>query len=152
MSTEPDPLAPATAEEVLSTRVFAHSPAAMWAAFADPARLARWWGPAGFRNSFDEFDLRVGGAWRFTMHGPDGKDYPNHNTFRAVAPGRELSFQHESAPRFVMTMLLRPEAGGTRLIWRQRFETAGLKEALAAIVVPSNEQNFDRLAAELAGH
>src|SRR6185369_10233222 len=50
-------------------------------AFADPTHLARWWGPSGFRNTFEEFDFRPGGTWRFTMHGPDGTDHPNRSVF-----------------------------------------------------------------------
>jgi hypothetical protein len=50
----------------------------------------------------------------------------------------------------VLTMTLSDEAGKTRLHWRQRFDTAQLREQLAAVCIPSNEQNFDRLEAELA--
>ena len=30
----------------------------------DPARIARWWGPAGFTNTIHTFDFRPGGEWR----------------------------------------------------------------------------------------
>ncbi len=49
----------------------------VFAAFSDPARLARWWGPAGFTNTFDVCEFKPGGQWSFTMHGPDGANYPN---------------------------------------------------------------------------
>lgn len=49
----------------------------VWQAWADPAQIVQWWGPNGSTNTMQTFDLREGGEWRFTMHGPDGKDYLN---------------------------------------------------------------------------
>jgi uncharacterized protein YndB with AHSA1/START domain len=53
-----------------TTRVIAATPEEVFAAIASPQRLARWWGPEGFRNSFDTCEFRPGGVWEFTMHGP----------------------------------------------------------------------------------
>ena len=39
-------------------RHFAAPPAAVFAALAAPDRLARWWGPDGFANTFDVFDFQ----------------------------------------------------------------------------------------------
>ena len=36
-------------------------------------------------------DVRVGGVWRFIMHGPDGTDYPNRIVYReSVKPERQV--------------------------------------------------------------
>lgn len=80
-----------TAEgEIVSARVF-HAPrAAVFGAFADPDRLARWWGPKGFANTFQVFDFRPGGTWRFVMHAPDGTDYPLTKEFVEVADGERI--------------------------------------------------------------
>ena len=45
--------------------------------WTSPEHLANWWGPNGFTLTTHEADIRPGGVWRFTMHGPDGVDYPN---------------------------------------------------------------------------
>ncbi len=135
--------------EIHSTRHFAQPREQLWAALADPQRLARWWGPAGFRNTFEVFEFRPGGACRFTMHGPDGKDYPNRSVFHTVEAPARLVLEHQNAPHFEMQISVTEEAGGTRLHWRMRFDDAATREALAALVVPANEQNFDRLQAEL---
>ena len=66
--------------EIVSGRVIDAPRRKVFKAFADPTHLARWWGPKGFRNTFEEFDFRPGGTWRFTMHGPDGVDYQNKIT------------------------------------------------------------------------
>src|SRR4051812_27530583 len=65
-------------------------------AFADPARLARWWGPNGFTSTFEVFEFRAGGMWRFVMHGPDGTDYPNESVFVEVAACERVVFEHLS--------------------------------------------------------
>jgi uncharacterized protein YndB with AHSA1/START domain len=46
-------------------------------AWSDPGKLKNWWGPAGFTNTFKEFDFRPGGQWSFTMHGPEKVNYDN---------------------------------------------------------------------------
>src|SRR6185369_11670219 len=91
-----DRLAPVLqdAREVVSSRVFDAPREALYQAFAAPNRLQQWWGPRDFRNTFDQFDLRPGGAWTFTMHGPDGTDYPNANEFVAVVPCERIAFRH----------------------------------------------------------
>ena len=122
---------------------------AVFAAFREPQRLARWWGPAGFANTFEAFDFRPGGRWKFVMHGPDGKDYRNESTFRETSPQRVV-IRHDSAPGFTLYAALAEEGRSTRLEWRQVFDTRELREQLAAVCIPANEQNLDRLEAELA--
>jgi uncharacterized protein YndB with AHSA1/START domain len=135
---------------------FSHSclipdrPQAVFAAFAVPERLARWWGPDGFRNTFDVCEFRAGGAWRFTMHGPDGKDYANESQFVEVETAQRVVIQHTNAPRFVLTVELLSEGTGTRVRWTQVFEDAAVAQAVRHIVEPANEQNLQRLAAEVA--
>ena len=134
---------------LFTDRRLAAPPGRVWQAFADPAQLARWWGPEGFTNEFEHFDFRPGGDWRFWMVGPDGQRYWNENRFVTLEAPQRLELAHVVAPHFTMTVTLAPEAGGTRLAWWQRFETAELRRALEAICIPANEQNLDRLDAVL---
>lgn len=135
---------------VLQTqRVLPFEPEAIYAAFADAGRLARWWGPSGFSNRFEVFEFREGGAWQFVMQGPDGKHYPNRSTFRELVPGRKVVVQHLSAPHFTLTVELQPDPAGTLLHWVQAFDDPQVAAAVEHIVVPSNEQNLDRLRTEL---
>jgi len=71
------------------------SPESVFAAIQDPARLARWWGPDGFTNAFHAFEFRQGGYWQFTMHGPDGKDYPNQSEFLEIVPNLLVRIKHQ---------------------------------------------------------
>ncbi len=132
-------------------RELAASPDAVFDAFQDPARLARWWGPAGFTNTFHHFDFTPGGAWRFTMHGPNGKDYPNESAFVEIVPASLVRLQHVSLPKYDLTMTLEPAPTGTRLTWVGVFENDGFAESMRDFLQTANEQNLDRLAQELSG-
>lgn len=136
--------------DIFSTRLLAAPRELVWRAWTEPQHLARWWGPKGFTNTFREFDPRPGGHWRFTMHGPDGTDYDNHSVFVALAAPERIVLDHLSNPRFRVTATFAEEAAGTRVDFLMHFESAAVCAAVRPICEPSNEENFDRLAAELA--
>ena len=121
----------------------------VFAAISDPERLARWWGPAGFSNTFSVCDFKNGGRWVFTMHGRDGHSYANESMFVEIEPPRKVIIQHVSNPRYLMTIALTPMASGTLVSWSQAFEDSRVGQRLESIVVPANEQNLDRLTAEV---
>jgi hypothetical protein len=124
------------------------SPERVHAAFADAARLARWWGPAGFTNRFETCDFRPGGVWIYTMVGPDGTAYPNRSEFAEVGPQR-IVIRHLSGHYFELTVTLAADGDGTLVGWRQCFESAAECKRIASFVRVANEQNLDRLAAEV---
>lgn len=132
--------------EIISTRIFPVSRERLFAAYSDSTQLAKWWGPKGFTNTFDQFDLRPDGEWKFTMHGPDGKNYANHSRFIEVVPAERIVFDH-FAPDFRMTITFDDAEGGTRMTWCMEFPSAEICECFKPICIPSNEENFDRLAA-----
>jgi uncharacterized protein YndB with AHSA1/START domain len=144
-------LDPAAARTLATSRLVAARPEQVYAAIVSPERLARWWGPKGFRNTFQVFEPRPGGSWRFVMHGPNGADYPNDSVFEALVPAERVVIRHLSRPRFVLTVALAAEGAGTRLTWRQAFDSAADCEAVRHVVVQANEENLDRLEAELGG-
>lgn len=124
-------------------------PETVFDAIRDPARLARWWGPKGFTNTFETFAFRPGGAWVFTMHGPDGKDYPNTSEFLEIVPCARVRLRHVVPPHFELTLELTPCPVGTRVDWVQTFDDPAVAERVRAIVMPANEENLDRLTAEV---
>ena len=131
-------------------RFIAARPPEVFAAMSDAARIARWWGPRGFTNTIHEFEFRSGGRWLLTMHGPDGKDYPNESRFTRVVPDRLFEIEHFSGHHFFLTIELAPKDGGTEVSWRQTFDTVAHYERIAGFVASANEQNLDRLATEVA--
>ena len=143
--------APAAPGEIVNARVFAVSCGKVFAAFADPAVLARWWGPKGFTNEFHEFDFRPGGTWRFTMRAPDGASYAMDHRFVEVLPAERVAVRHlQPGHDFLLTVVLTARAGGTELMWRQRFDDAAEGERLRGFLTTANEENLDRLAAQLS--
>jgi uncharacterized protein YndB with AHSA1/START domain len=126
------------------------SPEAVFAAFRDPVRLARWWGPDGFSNTFETCDFRPGGQWVFTMHGPDGASYSNHSEFLEVVPPSLVRLKHVSLPRYELSISLEPSAAGTRVSWVGVFENQGFAEKMRGFLETANEQNLDRLAHEVS--
>jgi hypothetical protein len=121
----------------------------VYSAFRNPEQLARWWGPDGFTNSFREFDLRVGGYWRFTMHGPDGRDYPNESRFLEVVPNERVVIEHFSGHHFILTITFSRVGNATVVGWHQLFDTVEHYRQIAEFVAQANEQNLNRLEAEV---
>ena len=119
------------------------------AAMSDPERLARWWGPAGFTNTFKVCEFTNGGRWSFVMHGPDGRSYPNENVFAEIEPPRKVVIRHDSEPQYRLIIALTPSAVGTVVSWAQAFTSSEVARRIEHIVVPANEQNLDRLLVEV---
>lgn len=155
MSTEPIayvvPTAVSPEHEIVTTRVLPFPRPHVFAAWTHPALHARWWGPAGFTNTFYNYDVRPGGHWRFTMHGPDGTNYENHSVFEHVEDGVRLVFRHLSQPVFTVVTTLADAADGpgTRCEFRMLFEDAKVCAAVKSYAAGKNEENFDRLEAVL---
>lgn len=132
-----------------TSRILPFSPAAIYGAFASAEQLAAWWGPAGFTNHFELFEFAAGGSWHFEMQGPDGQQYPNRSVFAELEPNRKIIIRHDCAPFFTLTVELTPLGDKTDLRWLQVFDDADVAQAVRHIVEPANEQNLDRLTAEL---
>jgi uncharacterized protein YndB with AHSA1/START domain len=133
-----------------TSRVLPYAPQVIYDAFAQRELLARWWGPNGFTNTFEVFEFCPRGRWKFVMHGPDGSNYPNESVFLELESAAKIVIQHESQPRFVLTVTLVAHGAGTKLTWNQAFEDASVAARVRHIVEPANEQNLDRLHSVLA--
>lgn len=133
-----------------TSRVLPFSPAAIYAAFSTPELLAKWWGPEGFSSTFEVFEFKASGQWKFVMHGPDGHSYPNESVFAVLEPNSKIVIEHVCAPLFTLTIQLSAVANGTRLSWEQVFADVATAQAVRHVVEPANEQNLDRLTRVLA--
>jgi uncharacterized protein YndB with AHSA1/START domain len=69
----------------------------VFAAFTDPHHLAQFWGPRFTRVADCKVDLRVGGAFRVEMRGPDGTVYPCTGTYREIVPPERLVYAATTA-------------------------------------------------------
>jgi len=67
-----------TDREIVVSRLIEGPRPLIFAAYSEVRHLSQWYGPTGFTTTTHSFDFRPGGVWEFTMHGPEGTDYPNH--------------------------------------------------------------------------
>jgi len=109
--------------EIITTRIFNAPPALLWQAWTEPEKIVQWWGPEGFTTTIHEMDFREGGKWNFTMHGPDGTDYPNHKIFVKISQPTRLVLLHDGPPRHSMTITFEPHGQGTKLTMLHLFDS-----------------------------
>lgn len=111
-------------------RTFDAPRAVVWKAWTEPSKIAAWWGPSGFGNTIQTMEVRVGGPWVFTMHGPDGTDYPNHVTYLEVDEPSKLVYNHGTAEQpdhFQVTATFAENGTRTDLVYTMLFPTAEAK-------------------------
>lgn len=147
----------ATADrEIVMTRVFDAPRELVFEAWTRPEHVGRWFGPRGFTTTIHEMDVRVGGMWRYIMHGPDGTDYTNRVVYQEITRPERLVYLHgedvdDDPGRFHVTVTFGDEGGKTRLTMRMVFATAEQREgAIGFGAVELGHQTLDRLAEHLA--
>ncbi len=115
---------------------------------SDPVRIACRWGTDGSASPIHHFDFPSGGASLPTLHGPDGKDYPNQSRFMRLVAGQLLEVEHLSGHHFILTIVLQPSGGASEVYWRQTFDTVQPYGQIAEFEKGANKQNLRRLAAD----
>lgn len=143
-------LANDTSAAVGTERLLPASPREVFAAFERPDRLARWWGPRDFTNTFERFEFRPEGRWVFLMHGPNGASYPNESVFREILPDARIVIEHVVKPWYRLTVTLTARGDRTHLAWVQEFESPEVAARMRPLSGTANEQVLDRLEALLA--
>lgn len=95
----------------------------VWEAWT-PEHIANWWGPDGFTNTITTMDMKPGGTWELSMHGPDGKDYPNKSIFKEVVPMKKIVYEHISYPHILATITFEEQGDQTCIRWHMLFDSA----------------------------
>jgi uncharacterized protein YndB with AHSA1/START domain len=83
----------------------------------------KWWGPKGFTTPKFDVELRAGGAFRFTMRGPDGNDYPFDGRFVEVRAPERIVFDgriHDDVDSRTEVMFTEKD-GKTTITLRQTY-------------------------------
>lgn len=92
-------------------------PPAVYAAWTEPAKLARWFGPAESEVLQAEVDPQIGGSFRVSFRTSDGEQHEVSGMFREVQPAARLVFTWawRSTPerRSVVTVAFKEEPEGT---------------------------------------
>lgn len=121
-----------TAErEITISRLFNAPIELVWEVWTNPDHIKNWWGPDGFTNTIHEMDVKKGGEWNLTMHGPDGTDFKNKSIFKEIVHHKKIVYEHVSAPKFLATVSFESQGNKTFIHWNMLFET---KEQLIQVV------------------
>lgn len=133
--------------------------------FTEVRHLSRWWGPEGFSITTRAFEFRVGGAWDFVMHGPDGTDYQEWISWTEIVPPERIALRHgerRGDPNAFESVLTFAPAGApgrtpggaaTRIEMRTVFPTKELRdEAVEKYhAIEGGQQTLSKLAAYVTG-
>lgn len=149
-----------TAErEIVITRLFNAPRALVWSAWTDPEQLAKWYGPRGFTTTTHSMDFRPGGAWLYTMVGPDGTTYPNKVAYREVVKPERIVYDHGGDDAFTAEIgdfyaMVTFEAQGekTKVTMRSIFATKAARDLVSEKygAVEGGNQTLDKLGEHLA--
>jgi uncharacterized protein YndB with AHSA1/START domain len=148
-----DHLSGAADRQVVLFRMLEAPPEVVFDAWTDPAQLEAWWGPHGFTTTTTAIDVRPGGEWLFTMHGPDGTDYPNRIAYETIDPPSYLAMTHDAGPDgddppFRHTVTFDPWMGGTLLTMKAVWASAEERDRIVGRsgAVEGGTQTLERLA------
>jgi uncharacterized protein YndB with AHSA1/START domain len=130
--------------------------ALVFEAYTEARHLDQWWGPDGFTTTTRSFEFRPGGVWEFTMHGPDGVDYPNHVEWLEITPPERLVLRHGSVAddpeAFLSTFTFVERGRATEVTLRAVFPTKEQRDRVIEEVhaIEGGRQTLGRLAAYVA--
>jgi uncharacterized protein YndB with AHSA1/START domain len=149
---------PPEASKLELSRIFDAPRARVFAAWTEPEQMKRFWGPEGYTIPMSEADLRLGGAFRYTMRSAQGREHMVRGLIAVI----------EAPARFVTASVVEDEEGvASFLVWtrvdfadedgRTRLDAEthalGLREGYTVPVAGMRigwTQQLDRLEAELA--
>ncbi len=138
-------------------RVIAAAPDAIYRAFIDPDRQARWLPPTGMHGRFERFEPKPGGRYRMVLTYDDGgaAHGGKSGADADIVEGRFLVL--EPARRIVQTAVFESDdpafAGTMTMTWTLNAVKGGTEVTIAASDVPTGISPADHregMAATLA--
>ena len=147
--------APPGLQQVEITRGFDAPPEVLFRAYTDPELLAQWMGPHQYSMTFDHYELRDGGRWRFVHRDPDGNEFGFHGVFHGqpTIDGMVRTFEFEGAPGHVSleTATFEPAGAGTVVRAVSVFQSVEDRDMMIASGMESGvNEGFERLDEILA--
>jgi uncharacterized protein YndB with AHSA1/START domain len=143
--------------EFVLTRVFDAQRRLVFEAWTKPEHVKRWYGCEAFTLTVGEIDLRVGGAYRYTLRAPDGVDHTMQGVYREIAsPGRLVYTEGYVTKGFtsneaLVTVTFTEHAGRTTLTSTVLHQSTADRDAhLKSGVERGAAETLDRLAEHLA--
>jgi uncharacterized protein YndB with AHSA1/START domain len=142
--------------ELRLVRVFNAPAKLIWEVWTEDKHVGKWWGPRGFTLTTKSKEVKPGGQWVYTMHGPDGVDYPNITTYYEVEKYSKLVYDHGASegkpPLFRVTVTFEEFKGKTVMDMTMALETPeAAKEIAKFIKMAGGNATWDRLGEYLEG-
>lgn len=127
--------------EIRITRSFAAPADLVFDCWTIPALIRRWLGPADWVFVTCEFELRVGGKWRFVTRGPDG--------FEMGSSGEVLEF---TRPSWIKTNEIYDMdwTGGQTIVTNAITEQDGVTTSVVTVLYPTTEARDGARATPMA--
>jgi uncharacterized protein YndB with AHSA1/START domain len=143
-----------TDREIVMTRVFDAPRRLVFDALTKPELFKRWFGPRGWSLAVYEADLRVGGAWRSVLRGPDGTNMGMSGVYREIVPPERLvsteSFD-DYPGESLNTLLLVEQGGKTTLTVTILYQSQEIRDAVIKSGMDHGAAEcYDKLAELLA--
>src|SRR5262245_60724615 len=123
----------------------------VFAALIRPDLLTRWRGARGWQVVECEVDLRINGAWRLLMRGPQGDLMAQRGVYREIVPGHRLVYTESGDDPWLpdeclVTVALDETGGATTLTATLRFRCQPARDsALRSPMEVGLGEGFDRL-------
>jgi uncharacterized protein YndB with AHSA1/START domain len=141
----------AKSNEIAITRIYDAPVQKVWDAWVVPEQVAEWWGPRGFTITTKQKDVRAGGTWTYTMHGPDGVNYENKTVFLDVIEGSLMVYDHggndERPPLFRVKVRFSPVGTKTKMEMHMIFSSPEVAEQSHRMIKKaSGHSTWDRLS------
>ena len=137
---------------------FAAPVARVWAAYADPRQLERFWGPPQWPATFERHDFSVGGRSEYYMTGPNGEKSRGFWEFLTIDEPRAFEVKDgflgadgqpaKGMPTMQMRFTFEPHDGGTRMVTLTTFPSL---EALEQLLKMGMEEGLKAAMGQIDG-
>jgi uncharacterized protein YndB with AHSA1/START domain len=144
-----------TDREVVLSREFNAPRSLVFDALTTQPLLERWYGPTDWTLVVCDIDLRPGGAFRFVVRRPDGKEIGQRGVYREVVPGERLAYSESwedwDAGETLVTTTLTEVDGTTIFTSRIVFPSREVRDTVVGSGLGKGAgQSYDKLADVLA--
>ncbi len=144
-----------TDREIVLTRIFDAPRHLVFDAFTKPELLKRWFGPRGWSLVVCEVDLTVGGAFRFVLRGPDGRDLGMRGVYQEIVPPERSvhieSFDDYPGADSQVTAVFTEREGRTTLTATVLYPSREVRDAVIRSGMEHGAaESYDKLAELLA--
>ena len=140
------------------TAQFAAPVERVWAAYADPRQIERFWGPPEWPATFERHDFAVGGRSEYVMTGPKGETSRGFWEFLSIDEPRAFEVkdgflgpdgkQAEGMPTMRMRFTFESHSGGTRMVTVTTFPSL---EALEQLLEMGMEEGMKAAMGQIDG-